>query len=236
MIRKMIVPLLFLAVMCSFASAETRIVEPEGVYAEIDTRSSMQAIKTLQAGTDKEKAEMAAAVESKAGDYCPAVFFSLAAYLFDTGKTDDALFWLYAGRIRTLYDIKRCTDGTAGAGYEALNMSVPESLKLMQFENMENTKKIVEKAIRWDKETPANYDPRWIALHGMGAYIGVADDNKKEPSLTIPEKEWKDLAEKNRKEYWDAFQEDIKSITPEQLGEIRARIKSLKQEAAAAKK
>ena len=175
-------------------------------------------------------------IESHSDKYCPAVFFSLAAYLFDVGKTDDALFWLYAGRIRTQYDIKICTDETVAGGYEELNMSVPDLLKVIQFENLDNTKIIVQKAIKWDKETPINYDSRWIALHGMGAFTRAMDNNKKEPVLTIPEKEWKDVAEKNRKEYWDVFQEDLDSVTPEQLEQIMVKIKSLKQEAVASKK
>ncbi|MCX5677563.1 MAG: hypothetical protein NTY76_00425 [Candidatus Omnitrophica bacterium] len=234
--KKTLALLFCLTITCSFAFAEDNTVEPAGVYATIDTKPSIQAINILRTGTDKEKTAMAMVIESHSDKYCPAVFFSLAAYLFDVGKTDDALFWLYAGRIRTQYDIKICTDETVAGGYEELNMSVPDLLKVIQFENLNNTKIIVQKAIKWDKETPINYDSRWIALHGMGAFTRAMDNNKKKPVLTIPEKEWKDVAEKNRKEYWDAFQEDLNTITPEQFEQIRAKIKSLKQEAAAAKK
>jgi hypothetical protein len=234
--KKILVSLFCLTVMCSFAFAEDNVIEPKGVYASIDTKSCSKAIDALRNGTDETRAAAATAIESNAGSYCPAVFFSLAAYLFDIGRTDDALFWLYAGRIRTQYDIKRCTDETVAGGYEELNMSVPDLLKLIQFENLDNTKRIVEKAIRWDRETPVNYDPRWIALHGMGAFMNSMDGNKKEPALTIPEKDWKDAAEKNRKDYWDLFQEDLNSITPEQFEQIKAKIKSLKQEAAVLKK
>ena len=228
MTRIMTALLFFLTAVCSFTFAEINIVEPKGVYAAINVKSSNEAINTLKAGTDEEKAMVAAVIESNADQYCPAVFFALATYLFDIGKTDNALFWLYAGRIRTQYDIKRCTDETVAAGYEQLNASVPDLLKLVQFENIENTKKIVERAIEWDKKTLLNYDARWIALHGMGGFLNVIDDkSKKEAALTIPEKEWKYLADKNRKEYWNTFQEDLNSITPQQIEQIKVRIKDL---------
>lgn len=229
--RKIICIVIFsLIALCSFAFAEDSTIEPTGVYATIDTRSSVQAINILRNGTDEDKSAVAMVIKANSDKYCPAVFFSLATYLFNIDKTDDALFWLYAGRIRAQYDIKRCTDETVVGGYEELNMSVPELLKGIQFENMEKTKEIVKKAIKWDKETPLNYDPRWIALHGMGAFLNGADDkNKKDPVLIIPEKEWKDLAEKNRKEYWDALQEDFNGITPEELEQIKTRTRTLKQ-------
>lgn len=236
MIKKTIVSLFCLTAACSFSFAEDDTVEPQGVYAAIDTKPSVKAIDALISGTDQDKAIAAKLIESNPDRYCPAVFFYLAAYLFDMGRTDDALFWLYAGRIRTQYDMRICTDKTVAGGYEELNAAVPDLLKLIQFEDLDNTKKIVEKAIEWDRETPVNYDPRWIALHGMGAFTRViADGSKKEPVLTIPEKEWKDVAEQNRKEYLAAFQEDVGSMTPEQMREIKEKIKSLKQEAAAKK-
>jgi hypothetical protein len=222
--------------LCSSVFGEEVALEPKGVYATIDTKSSARAIAALTTGTDEEKSRAIKEIESHSDTYCPAVFFSLAKAFFDIGRTDDSLFWLYAGRIRTRYDIRRCTDETVEGGYEELNASVPDLLKLLQFENSDATKKIVKKALTWDETTPYHYDPRWIALHGMGAIMSAMDSKKRGgASLTIPEKEWKGLAEKNRKEYWDTFQKDFESITPEQYTQIRARIKELKQNTAATK-
>jgi len=224
------------AALCPRVFGETETIQPQGVYATIDTASSMQAIDALRDGTAEQRANAASDVIAHPDRYCPAVFFSLAAALFDDGKTGDAIFWLYAGRIRTQFDIRRCTDETVAGGYDDLNGSVPDLLRLIQFEDPEGTAKIVEKALEWDRRTPYNYDPRWIALHGMGAVMSATAQQQKEAPLTVPEKGWPALAEKNRREYRDAFREDMAGITPEQLRQVREQIQAMKKGSAAAKK
>ncbi len=208
------------------AHAETRTAAPTGVYTQIDTRAEIQLIGNLQSGGGNQKKEAAREIMAHPGKYCPAVFFSLAAYLFYDGRTNDAIFWMYAGRIRTRFDIRRCTDETVADALEVLNQQLPELLRLAQFEDLKNARRIMEDALAWDRETPYDYDPRWIALHGLGAFRPAADQPSAEP-LTIPEKKWAALAEKNRKEYLADFKADMDRITPKQLAEIKAKIAEL---------
>ena len=158
--------------------AEDVTVAPKGVYARIDTRQDIKAIQTLNAAPDIEKKQMAEEIIKNSSKYAPVVFFYLANYLCAKKDIDNAIFWLYAGRIRIRFDIARCTDQTVGDSIGELNASVSELLRLSQFENLDKTRALVQKAIAWDCKTPHDYDPKWIALHGMAPFLPPKPHNK----------------------------------------------------------
>lgn len=233
----MVKSLSFIAGLLLFGSvlvtAEDRVLPAKGVYKEIDTKREMQAISTFTKGTDEQKEKLAETIQEHPERYAPAVFFHLSCYLFEQEEEEDALFWLYAGRIRTWYDIKRCTDPSVGDSVEALNTQLPPLLRLIQFEDLDNAKRQMKRAIAWDRKTAHKYDARWIALHGIRASLPTPADGK-ETALTIPEDKWENLAETHRKEYHKTWLEDLKSITPEQMAQIEAKIEELREEAATA--
>ncbi len=214
----------------ALVTAEDRVIPVKGKYKEIDTKREMQAISTFMKGTDEQKEQLAETIQEHPERYAPAVFFHLSRYLFEQEEEEDALFWLYAARIRTWYDIKRCTDPSVGDSVEALNSQLPPLLRLIQFEDLETAKRQMKRAIAWDRKTAHKYDPRWIALHGIRASLPAAADGKESP-LTIPEEKWEDLAETHRKEYHKTWLEDLKSLTPEQMAQIEAKIEELREEA-----
>jgi hypothetical protein len=217
------------AVGTAFVTAEERTVPLKGAYKEIDTNRELQAISTFVKGTDEQKEQLAETIQEHPERYAPAVFFHLSRYLFEQEEEDDALFWLYAARVRTWYDIKRCTDPSVGGSVEVLNGQLPALLRLIQFEDLDNAKRQMKRAIAWDRKTPHKYDARWIALHGIRASLPAAADGKESP-LTIPEEEWEALAETHRKEYHKTWLEDLKSLTPEQTAQIEAKIEELREE------
>lgn len=217
----------------ALVSAEERTVPLKGVYKEINTKREMQAIATFMKGSDEDKETLAETIQEHPERYAPAVFFHLSRYLFEQEEEDDALFWLYAARIRTWYDIKRCTDPSVGDSVEMLNGQLPPLLRLIQFEDLDHAKRQMKRAIAWDRKTAHKYDARWIALHGIRASLPTAADGK-QPTLTIPEEKWEELAETHRKEYHKTWLEDLKSLTPEQMTQIEAKIESLREEAEAA--
>lgn len=214
----------------TLATAEERTIPLKGVYKEINTKREMQAIATFMKGTDEAKEQLAETVQEHPERYAPAVFFHLSRYLFEQEEEDDALFWLYAARIRTWYDIKRCTDPSVGDSVEVLNGQLPPLLRLIQFEDLDNAKRQMKRAIAWDRNTAHQYDARWIALHGIRASLPTSADGK-EPTLTIPEEKWDALAETHRKEYHKTWLEDLKSLTPEQMTQIEAKIEELREQA-----
>lgn len=200
---------------------------PPGGYSSIDTQREIQAITALRSGNTQEAEPVAREVMAHPDRYCPAVFYSLASYLFTREESDSAIFWMYAGRIRTSYDIRRSKDQTVADAGQVLNQQLPELLRLLQFENLEQAKKIVGRAIEWDRVTKYNYDARWIALHGLGASLPGADSVTSDSMLVSPA-EWSALAERNRTEYLAGFLEDVAAITPEHLEQIRSKIEELR--------
>lgn len=217
----------------ALVAAEERVVPLRGSYKDINTKREMQAISTFMKGTDEQKEQLAETIQEHPESYAPAVFFHLSRYLFEQEEEEDALFWLYAGRVRTWYDIKRCTDPSVGDSVEALNGQLPPLLRLIQFEDLDTAKRQMKRAIAWDRKTAHKYDARWIALHGIRASLPAADDGK-ESALTIPEDKWADLAETHRKEYHKSWLEDLKSLTAEQMAQIEAKIEELREEAESA--
>lgn len=124
---------------------------------------------------------------------------------------------MYAGRLRAWYDVKRCTDNTVADAVPVLNQQLPDLLCLIQFEDLAKARQTVEKTIEWDWNIPHEYDPRWIALHGMGAFLPKAENKGATTSLTVPEAQWEQLAEEVRTEYLANFIEDMENLEPEQL-------------------
>ncbi len=220
-----------LLVACLAAGAEDNIVKPSGVYAQIDTRRDVRAVEALESGSAKEKAAAAQDVLGDAGRYCPAVFFPLAAYLFAQGQPDEALFWMYSGRIRAWYDVKRSADPSVADTVVLLNQGLPDLLRLTQFEDLDRARSTLDRAIAWDRDTPHDYDARWIALHGMGAFLPEPASGPR--ALTVPEDQWADLAETNRAEYLADYLADLAAVTPEQMTKIKAKILELKAATAA---
>lgn len=200
-----------------------------GEYRDIQVIRELEAIRTFQAGDDQAKEEMASQVDSAPEQYAPAVFFHLAVYLHHQGRSDEALQWLYRARIRTYFDIQRCTDHSVGDAGAKLNQVVPSVLKLEQFMDLEKSKRFMQAAIQWDRDTPHDYDPRWIALHGIEASLPESPTVPQEP-LTIPEEQWEALAEQHRRDYLDQWMQDISALTPDELEQIRAKYEELRSE------
>ena len=230
MIKSLSLVVCSLLIGTALAVAEERAVPLKGVYKEINTTREMKAISTFMKGTDEQKEQLANSIQEHPERYAPAVFFHLSRYLFEQEEEDDAIFWLYAARVRTWYDIKRCTDQSVGDSVEVLNGQLPPLLRLIQFEDLANAKRLMKKAIAWDRKTPHEYDARWIALHGIRASLPAAAGGK-ESTLTVPAEQWEDLAEKNRKEYHKDWLESLQTLEPEQMTQIEAKIKELRAEA-----
>jgi hypothetical protein len=62
-------------------------------------------------------------------------------------------------------------------------------------------KKIVDRVIDWDTKTPADYDHRWVSLHGLKAVNSGLGISIAPGPLTLPQAQWQDIAEKNRQSY-----------------------------------
>ena len=108
-----------------------------------------------------------------------------------------------------------------------LGNSTPELLRLAQFEDIEESRKILARAVEWDRDTEHNYDACWIALHGLGPSLPGAESVARE-SLTIPEDQWDALAKKNRDDYYANYVSETHAMDEAQLQQIKDKIAELR--------
>lgn len=197
---------LFLILAQPFAGAETINLPPVGEYAKIDVKLAEQSIKDLTQGSPAEKEKRIAAIKSTPEKYVPAVFYVLSNQLFSQGQKEEGAFWFYAGQLRARYDANRCADISARSGVAVLNQEYGPMINKYMFQHIDKLEALIPKVIDWDRTTPHDYDQRWLNLHGMGAIETSLGDTQKQ-SLSLPEAQWEEIAEKTRKDYMEGFRE-----------------------------
>lgn len=185
---------------------KTVIVEPTGEYADVDTRLALDAIAGLLDGDADVRRRTAALVELEPARFAPPVLCALSEVLLDQGRPADAAFWFYAGQVRARFDANRCTDPSAGAAVGALTERFGGPVNRFAFTDTARLRRTVVRAVLWDRATPHQYDHRWIALHGMGAFTGAGGP------LAIPAAEWERTARRTRAEYLRGLREALRSI------------------------
>lgn len=195
------------------AAAESRSVAPRGIYAQIDTRGQTQAIQALSAGSPGERQATMDAIRSAPGRYAPPVFFVLSEVLFDMGEEDEGAFWFYAGQLRARFDANRCADVSARQAVSGLSQRFGPRINQYAFGDVGKLEALVPRVIEWDRNTPHDYDHRWINLHGMGAMMSALDESHQDTApLSLPEDQWSSIAEKTRTDYLDGFRQALAQL------------------------
>lgn len=193
--------LLLVAGLVIHVHAETRVLEPQGEYASIDTRLANQTIHMLMEGTDSERVATVREVISAPQNYAPPVFYVLSAILFKSDLKDDAAFWFYAGQLRARFDANRCNDASARSAVTVLNKRYGAAINQYMFQDPSKLLALVEKVVEWDRKTPIRYDHRWINLSGMDATTSALGNASNQAPLSLPEDQWSAIAEKTRTDY-----------------------------------
>jgi hypothetical protein len=177
------------------------VITAGGEYATIDTKADIAIIEQLRTGVTTENADLAAQVTRASGHHSPPVLFALAEWYYKQGQIDDAIFWLNAAGLRGLFDAKICTDTSAKSAIAELSQRMPPDLFRQQWKDPARIKRIVDRVVDWDAKTPADYDHRWISLHGLKAVNSGLGMNIAPGPLTLPQAQWHDIGEKNRQNY-----------------------------------
>jgi hypothetical protein len=189
-----------LALPSTSALAANFAAEPTGEYAKIDTKPITMAMEKLLKGTPDEKKAMTEEIVAHSDRFAPPVLCALGSTLASEQRMDDAMFWFYAGQLRAGFDIKRCADPTVGGVASVMTQQYGGPINAYGFKHPAELKTAVQRAVKWDADTPYNYDQRWVNLHGMGALSG---DPKS--ALSVDEKTWPELAKATRESYWSGF-------------------------------
>jgi hypothetical protein len=137
--------------------------------------------------------------------YIPPVLFFLAEVLFRNGRYEEAIFWYHAGHIRGAFDTKRCLDKTVHSYLPMLLTYYGAELKKYMGSHLSTLERIVPQVIEWDRNTPHNYDHRWINLRGSDATNLPVNDMDNNELTSAPSDEWQTIEEYVRTEYLKSF-------------------------------
>lgn len=173
----------------------TVVVEPRGELATVDTSAATATVRRLLDRSPATRAAARAAVLAAPHRQMPPVLFALSENLLAEGDHAGAAAWFYAGQLRARFDSVRCTDPTAAAAVGVLRERFGEPVNRWAFADPARVRRAAISAAAWDRAHPHDYDHRWIALHGMGAFTGDGD------GVSTPADGWPAAAATVRAEY-----------------------------------
>ncbi|MCD2185948.1 hypothetical protein [Actinomycetospora soli] len=168
-------------------------------YDEVDLSEQLAVLAAL--GGPATRGEAVARVLATPERWCPAVLMAMASVVFADGHRETGAFWFYAGQLRARFDAHRCTDPSASAACGALTEAHGPPINRWAFAEPGLLPGLVERVGVWDAATASTYDPRWIALHGMNAFLGS------DGPLCVPRERWPELAARTRAEFVDGCRE-----------------------------
>ena len=178
--------------------SSTYFVEPPESMADIDMSQFQEVVKRLnQPATRSDAIDE---VTRNADQHIPPALYAVASAMFSEGQQDESLFWYYLGQLRARSDANKCNDVSARQAVSVLNMRFGAPINKHAFGDLENLRSVVSRVVEWDRTHEREYDPRWISLHGMGAFTGDAEP-------FTPESEWAAIDIKTRQEYLEGFEE-----------------------------
>lgn len=169
-------------------------------YEQIETATYRRAVDLLASPNAALRDAQIREVEGQSAFYAPPALLALATALWGRGERERALFWFNAGRLRALFDLRRCTDNSVSGVLLELLAQVPPTLLQWQQQDSPALQAVLERAANWDRSTPYRYDHRWINLFGTEAFRASVGQGSGQP-LTFPTTEWAGIAELNRREF-----------------------------------
>lgn len=183
-------------------SSRTIVVDPPGELREVDTGPALRAIERLAAGDRRVLDDVLAAPHR----VMPPVLYAASEVLTALGRPAEAAAWFYAGQLRARYDATRCTDPSAAAALGLLRDRYGEPVNRWAFADFRRVRRAAITAVAWDRTAPHAYDHRWIALHGMRAFL------PEDGPVSVPEREWPALAVQVRAQYLAGLREALREL------------------------
>lgn len=202
---RFLLSLMILATVSACApTGESRNLEVpvSGEFAEIDIEAQQRITSRLDANDP----DAVAQVLESPDRYNPAVLYALAATLFRNDRPQEAAFWFYSGQIKARSDANKALDRSAHAAVSALNERFGSDINRWAFEDLERLRALVEAAVEADRVEERNYDPRWIALHGMDAFDAETLD-------FVDATHWAGIDEATRNDYLANFNRMMDSMS-----------------------
>jgi len=213
------ITLILLLVLCSlacFSQVTEHVVEPVGVYKEIDMVNATRIFKSLiDSNTNAAiKVKLIDSVEQNPNVYIPPILYALSYEVFNSGNKEDGMFWFYLAQLRARYDVNRCADKTANAS--EYNMTFGPAINDYAFKHIDTLTKVVDKVVTFEKVNEENYDQRWINLSGMGAMTQSLGGKSDQKELSLPKDRWAEIRSKTINDYYNGFEEYLTSLKKKQ--------------------
>jgi hypothetical protein len=95
----------------------------------------------------------AAKIEAALPNQHPSLYYGYAIRLFDQGKKDDAVFWLYVGQLRSRFYLKanpNLDPGGDPAAFGALHATIGPTINGYAGGNVKEWGKTIDRALEWD--------------------------------------------------------------------------------------
>lgn len=203
--------LLFSGITVFAQNVETHMVEPAGVYKEINMANDTRVCQLLADSTYVGRSKLADSVMRNANSYTPPVLYFLSNTLFSMKKYEDAEYWFYIAQLRARYDVNRCADKTANAANYNQTFGPQINTYAIKVENIDTLTQIIKRAVEFVKGNDEHYDQRWINLSGLAAISAGIDGKTKGEQLSKNPKDWPAIKAATIKDYYDGFLEFLKS-------------------------
>lgn len=179
------------------------VKEPKGEFATIDVKRTNAALRRLLVSGQVSRKKAIKVITSTPQQYAPPALYAAADAMFRLGEKEEALFWFFLAQARAGSDAMKCGDASAHQAVSALNMRFGQAISEYAYDDLEKLKVTIEKVVAWDRKHTREYDPKWIALHGMEAMLKT--------ELTFePEQRWAEIDEQRRTEYVDEIQASMR--------------------------
>jgi len=214
---KKIAVILFIILPAFITKAQTitnHIVEPKGVYSEIDTKNDIRVMTSLLDPQNSTKSKLIDSIIQSPNNYDPPVLYVLSNVFFTSGKYNDAIFWFYLAQLRARYDVNRCADKTASAAQ--YNQTFGLDINQYAFAHLDDLEKIIPKVIEFERSNEENYDQRWINLTGMNAMSSALADKADNKPLSKAKDEWPAIKKGTIADYEEGFKQALISLKKKQ--------------------
>ncbi|MDC3388858.1 hypothetical protein OAX11_05050 [Flavobacteriaceae bacterium] len=196
----------------AFSQSEQIVVEPKGVFKEIDVIRHNEAIEIIRGNNTKQKAIILKKIKNKPNFYNPNVLYALSNELFNQDKKEEAMYWFYLAQLRARFDANLCMDKSATQAVNVLNNTYGPNINKFAFNDLKKLKKTVTSVVSFVRKNQEDYDHRWLNLHGMWYFLAGLDDKSEIKELSQPKVNWASIKKKTVDNYYNSFTKYLSSL------------------------
>ena len=151
-------------------------LDTKGADYELTSELFERILSALKSQNPENSKLVLSEIAKNQGALNPLIIGMAANLMMQRGQTEKALFWFYAGELRTLSELNLYKDKEVpsmflsqylggnfnGGRVTALTQQNRTELEMFIENNRDAAKSQLAKALAWDKRTPKNYNRLWL--------------------------------------------------------------------------